>query len=81
MGSEAPNWADQWGSYADDREGDDKNTTSKKKNNKMSEFKALASAGLDKTKTVAVIGAQKLKTGTSSGFKWVKNQYQKKFSK
>lgn len=42
--------------------------------------KAAAIVGADKAKTAAVFGAQKVKSGTSAGFKWVKNQYQKRTS-
>lgn len=87
MGSKAPSWADQWGtgSFGDNEEGE-KSDTKKGgggggNNKKMAEAKAAASAGYDKAKAAAVVGALKLKTGTSMGIKWVKNQYQKRTSK
>ncbi|KAJ7948148.1 CDP-diacylglycerol-glycerol-3-phosphate 3-phosphatidyltransferase [Quillaja saponaria] len=94
MGSEAPNWADQWGSFGDDE--DNGKLVNKKGSSsggkKMADVKAVASAGLDKAKDAATVGAdraktaavasaQKVKSGTSAGFKWMKNQYQKKSSK
>ncbi|KAK9089706.1 hypothetical protein Scep_028788 [Stephania cephalantha] len=44
----------------------------------MAEVKATAAVGMEKAKTAAVAGAQKVKSGTAVGFKWVKEQYQKK---
>jgi hypothetical protein len=35
---------------------------------------------MDKTKSVVTSGAQKLKSGTSTGFKWIKEKVQKKAS-
>ncbi|KAJ6973271.1 hypothetical protein NC653_033565 [Populus alba x Populus x berolinensis] len=82
MGSKAPSWADQWGSGSFSKEDDEKFMAKIGHNNgnaskKMAEVKAAASTGLDKAKTAA----QKVKSGTSVGIKWVKNQYQKKTSK
>ncbi|CAN1232487.1 hypothetical protein LINPERPRIM_LOCUS3615 [Linum perenne] len=84
MGSKAPSWSDQWGSYETqgrdyDNDGDEQGNSSKK-GKKMADVKAAASAGLDKAKSAAVTGASKMKTGTSVGIKWVKKQYTKKFS-
>ncbi|XAR68102.1 hypothetical protein NMG60_11003113 [Bertholletia excelsa] len=85
MGSKAPSWADQWGRSEDDY---NKPMTSDKARlgggsggGKMDEVKKTAAAGLGKAKAAATVGAQKVKSGTSVGIKWVKNQYQKKFSK
>uniref|UniRef100_A0A7N0UMI3 Uncharacterized protein n=1 Tax=Kalanchoe fedtschenkoi TaxID=63787 RepID=A0A7N0UMI3_KALFE len=80
MGSEAPSWADQWGSGgigAMEDGADDGNKTHKDdgKKKKGSETKG---GGLFKAKAAAVAGANKLKTGTTMGFKWVKNRCQKK---
>ncbi|CAI0460476.1 unnamed protein product [Linum tenue] len=85
MGSkEAPNWADQWGSYDREDRYDDGLSSSKKDNGngngKMADVKAAASAGLDKAKSAASAGASKMKSGTSVGIKWVKKQCSKKFS-
>ncbi|CAL4934536.1 unnamed protein product [Urochloa decumbens] len=80
MGSknDAPTWADQWGP------GDDGSTNGKADNNKKTaagNVKAAASEGLVKAKAAALVGAHKVKSGTSSGIKWVKEQYQKRASK
>ncbi|CAL4917688.1 unnamed protein product [Urochloa decumbens] len=80
MGSkdDAPTWADQWGS------GDDGGSNGKADSNKKTvagNVKAAASEGLVKAKAAALVGAHKVKSGTSSGIKWVKEQYQKRASK
>ncbi|KAL0911357.1 hypothetical protein M5K25_019491 [Dendrobium thyrsiflorum] len=91
MGSDAPSWADQWGSGGlEDEYGNSSSTNNKGK--KTPNLKATASAGLGKAKSAAVIGAhhaktaakvgaQKVKTGTSMGISWMKNQYHKRCSK
>ncbi|KAG6754578.1 hypothetical protein POTOM_040370 [Populus tomentosa] len=76
MASEAPSWADQWGaggigSMEDDNYTGTKQHTSNKK-------KEDAKGGLNKAKAAAVSGAQKLKSGASNSFKWVKSKCQKK---
>ncbi|KAK6932295.1 hypothetical protein RJ641_001927 [Dillenia turbinata] len=85
MSREPPSWAEQWGTggIGDMEEdeylkGDKKETGS---SNKMASAKAAASAGFGKAKAAALVGAMKVKSGTSSGIKWVKNQYQKRSSK
>lgn len=81
MATDGPSWADQWGAGGigamteDDDKTKDKSSSSKKKTHAKA-----AAAGLGKAKAAAVVGAQKIKTGTSLGFKWVKNQCQKKSS-
>lgn len=88
MGSKkAPSWDEQWGGGEDEHDvavtngnkrlGGGSGSGSGKK---MEEAKAAASAGLGKAKAAAVVGAQKVRSGTSAGIKWVKNQYQKKCS-
>lgn len=82
MGSkgEAPTWADQWGSGDDGgSNGNVGKADSKKK--VAGNVKAAASEGLVKAKAAALVGAHKVKSGTSSGIKWVKEQYQKRASK
>ncbi|CAK9158007.1 unnamed protein product [Ilex paraguariensis] len=67
MGSKAPTWADQWGTggFGDEGDGENKAMTNKKKlgnsssSKKMEEVKAAASAGFDKAKAAAVVGAHK----------------------
>ncbi|KAF8681994.1 hypothetical protein HU200_022614 [Digitaria exilis] len=79
MGSkgEAPTWADQWGSGDDGRS----NGKADSKKTVTGNVKAAASEGLVKAKAAALVGAHKVKSGTSSGIKWVKEQYQKRASK
>lgn len=76
MASEGPSWADQWGTGGIGAMEENDSTKAKKESgvNKKGEGKA----GLTKAKAAALAGAQKIKTGTSSGFKWIKNQCQKK---
>ncbi|XP_034571918.1 uncharacterized protein [Setaria viridis] len=80
MGSkdDAPTWADQWGS------GDGGSSNGKADDSKKTvagNVKAAASEGFVKAKAAALVGASKVKSGTSSGIKWVKEQYQKRASK
>ena len=81
MSSEAPSWADQWGTGGgvDHYDGGGKHKSSEGK--KMANVKAAASTGLGKAKVAATVGAQKVKSGASVGISWVKNQYQKRTSK
>lgn len=85
MGSEAPSWADQWGSGgigdSSEQYHENKEMNGKNNNSKMANMKAAASVGLGKAKVAASVGANKVKSGTSLGIKWVKNQCQKKSSK
>lgn len=80
MGSKT--WADQWGTTGSFGGEDECEKPMGKarlgggSSSKMEEVKEAAS----KAKTVAVVGAQKVKSGTSMGIKWVKGQYKKKFS-
>ncbi|KAI5660646.1 hypothetical protein M9H77_19969 [Catharanthus roseus] len=83
MASNGPSWADQWGGgsggYGD--EGNDKGKTARLGGGtKMTEVKAVASAGFDKAKAAAAVGAKKVKSGTAGGIKWVKAQYEKRKS-
>ncbi|KAJ0983053.1 hypothetical protein J5N97_011308 [Dioscorea zingiberensis] len=82
MGSEAPSWAEQWGSGSNNNDAH-RETKSKdgSTGKKMTEnVKAAASVGLGKAKAAATVGAHKVKTGTNMGIKWIKNQYNKKTS-
>lgn len=65
--------------------------TDKWGNKKMEKVTAVASAGYDKAKAAAaigavkakaaaVVGASKVKSGTSTGFKWIKEKWQKRNS-
>lgn len=82
---ESKTWADQWGSGGFDDDYEKTNTKTrlgggKQKGRKMEGVKAAASTGMVKAKTVAIVSAKKMKSGTSIGIKWVKRQYRKKFS-
>lgn len=80
MASEAPSWAEQWGSGGIGAIPEDDNTNAKKDStdNKKTGAKSAALAGFGKAKAAATAGAQKVKTGTSMGITWVKNKCQKK---
>ncbi|KAM1033525.1 hypothetical protein FF1_037007 [Malus domestica] len=76
MAAEAPGWADQWGAGGigalEDAE------SAKTGENDSSNKKAETKSGLGKAKVAAMAGAEKIKSGTSNGIKWIKNQCQKK---
>jgi len=82
MGSkdDAPTWADQWGSGDDNGASAGAGKADGDKKTVAGNVKAAASEGLVKAKAAALVGAHKVKSGTSSGIKWVKEQYQKKAS-
>ncbi|KAG0564886.1 hypothetical protein M758_8G144000 [Ceratodon purpureus] len=73
-------WADQWDYKYNDKYGSEDSQDNKSGNNKekLAKVKSAASAGMGKTKTVVSSGAQKVASGTSSGFKWIKEKVQKK---
>uniref|UniRef100_A0A3Q7FR00 Uncharacterized protein n=1 Tax=Solanum lycopersicum TaxID=4081 RepID=A0A3Q7FR00_SOLLC len=64
-------WADQW----------DYHKESYSKENKKGDFSAVgvgvAKKVGEKTKAVASTSMKKMKEGTSSGFQWIKEKYQK----
>ncbi|KAI3757412.1 hypothetical protein L6452_04949 [Arctium lappa] len=66
MGSKTSSWCDQWGSGVfDNEEKDLEKPNDKSKNKKMEQMKAVASTGLVKAKSVAVVGAHKVKKATN----------------
>lgn len=65
-------WADQW-----DTRSEYVNPTSKKNNT----VKEKVGDGLGKTKAVALTGMKKVKQGTSIGFHWIKEKYNKSANK
>lgn len=71
MGTEAPSWADQWGTGGfgamDEEEISKKENDSNKK-----------SSGLGKAKAVALASAKKMKNGTCVAIKWLKSKCHKK---
>ncbi|KAJ7537714.1 hypothetical protein O6H91_11G018100 [Diphasiastrum complanatum] len=79
-------WAEQW----DHKNGDHvpvrgQETAAKPGNTKLAEYekkmRAAASTGYEKAKVAAAVSAQKVKVGTTTGIKWVKDQYQKRTKK
>ena len=82
MGSkdDAPTWADQWGSGDDNGASAGAGKADGDKKTVAGNVKAAASEGLVKAKAAALVGAHMVKSGTSSGIKWVKEQYQKRAS-
>ncbi|KAI0504564.1 hypothetical protein KFK09_015516 [Dendrobium nobile] len=61
-------WADQW-DYGDDPVPTKKASSQAKKN------------GVEKTKAAAATGLKKVKHGTTVGFNWIKDKYQKRTHK
>ncbi|KAL6329989.1 hypothetical protein AAG906_039904 [Vitis piasezkii] len=76
----SPIWEEETGETASEDSYDGVTTKKSSMGKKMAHVKAIASVGLYKAKVVAVGGARKFKTGISTGIKWIKNQYRKKFS-
>ncbi|KAA0057896.1 putative CDP-diacylglycerol--glycerol-3-phosphate 3-phosphatidyltransferase [Cucumis melo var. makuwa] len=71
-------WADQW----DYNDSADVVTNNKKKisgsgGNSSAKYKQKVGEGLGKTKAVASNGVKKVKEGTSLGFQWIKDKYNK----
>ncbi|PWA70100.1 hypothetical protein CTI12_AA292640 [Artemisia annua] len=64
-------WADQW-----DHNPEPVPMPPAKHNSKLGGGSMVGKYG-KKTKNVAVIGAKKVKQGTSIGFQWIKDKYQK----
>ncbi len=77
-------WADQWDYKFNDEVARKENREKQKEDNKqkMAEYnkkvKAVASSGMEKTKTVVTVGAQKVMSGTTTSFRWIKEKVQKK---
>ena len=86
--NKGPSWAEQWGGGADNGGEVTKHRSGGGEKTSKAKAKAVATAGLDKAKTAAVVGAEKLKVGaekvkagTKLGLKWAKAQYAKRTSK
>jgi len=74
-------WADQWDYKYNDKYGSEDSQDRKGaqgNKEKLAKVKSAASAGMDKTKNVVSSGAHKVVSGTTSGFKWIKEKVQKK---
>ncbi|GJR98816.1 hypothetical protein Tco_0270990 [Tanacetum coccineum] len=68
-------WADQWDSKSEYvNPYGKKSSTSNTMKNKVGD-------GFDKTKTVALTGMKKVKQGTTTGFHWIKEKYNKHANK
>ncbi|THU66745.1 hypothetical protein C4D60_Mb05t17440 [Musa balbisiana] len=67
-------WADQW-DYSNHGSGGQ--VEEKKKKSSGRSWKS----GMEKTKAVAVLGFNKAKEGSSKGFHWIKDKYQKRTQK
>ncbi|KAI4371140.1 hypothetical protein MLD38_019406 [Melastoma candidum] len=76
MTGEALSWADQWGPGGIGAGDDDYSRTGEVGHNRKNKSKVA----FEKAKAAASSGAQKIKLGTSSSFKWIKDQCQKKGS-
>lgn len=75
MASEGPSWADQWGAGGFGAMEEDE-SGNRSKDQQLNSKKG--SSGFSKARAMATAGALKLKSGTSTSFKWVKNKCQKK---
>ncbi|KAH0457090.1 hypothetical protein IEQ34_014997 [Dendrobium chrysotoxum] len=64
-------WADQW-DYGDDPV---------LPTGKMNSVGHGGKNGVEKTKAMAATGLKKMKQGTTSGFNWIKDKYQKRAHK
>ena len=69
-------WADQWDYKYNDKYGSKDSSDSDKSNNKekLGKVKSAATTGI----SVVTSGAHKVASGTTSGFKWLKDKVQKK---
>lgn len=75
MESNGTSWADQWDNHDSPDPVPETNKSSKAKYSKK------IGDGLGKTKAVASTGVKKVKEGTTVGFHWIKEKYQKKNQK
>ncbi|EPS61712.1 hypothetical protein M569_13084, partial [Genlisea aurea] len=64
-------WADLWDA------GVDPAPEHKKSGGAASKYGKKVGEGLGKTKSAAVSGVKKVRDGTSIGFQWIKDKYQK----
>jgi len=77
-------WADQWDYKFNDEVARKENREKQKEDNKqkLAEYnkkvKAVASNGMEKTKAAVTVGAQKVMSGTTTSFRWLKEKVQKK---
>ncbi|KAJ7554800.1 hypothetical protein O6H91_05G009600 [Diphasiastrum complanatum] len=77
-------WADQWDYKYNDEEttrgyhADEGSSRKKKLTEYNQKLKSASKTGFVKAKSAAVVGAGKVKAGTSTGIKWVKEQYHKR---
>ncbi|KGN63621.2 hypothetical protein Csa_013074 [Cucumis sativus] len=69
-------WADQW-DYSDSTDVVSDNKKKTGGGNSSAKYKQKVGEGLGKTKSVASNGVKKVKEGTSLGFQWIKEKYNK----
>lgn len=65
-------WADQW---------DSDPAPAKKETSSKAKYGKKLGEGLEKTKAVASTGVKKVKEGTTLGFHWIKDKYNKRTQK
>ncbi|KAG6589470.1 Alpha-N-acetylglucosaminidase, partial [Cucurbita argyrosperma subsp. sororia] len=75
-GNGSYDWADQW-DYSDSKDVVTENTKKSGGGNTTTKYKQKVGEGLGKTKAVASNGVKKVKEGTSLGFQWIKDKYNK----
>ncbi|XP_077216863.1 uncharacterized protein LOC143851352 [Tasmannia lanceolata] len=67
-------WADQWDYSNPD-------PIPEKKESATNKYGKKVGNGFEKTKAVASTGMKKVKTGTTTGFQWIKDKYNKRTQK
>ncbi|CAN8304752.1 unnamed protein product [Cochlearia groenlandica] len=76
-------WADQWDNSGGSAKGGGAVARSNgaAPNSNTAKYKEKLGHGLDKTKAIASSGFKKLKNGSASGLRWVKDKYHKTTNK
>ncbi|ESQ34894.1 hypothetical protein EUTSA_v10009213mg [Eutrema salsugineum] len=82
-------WADQWDNSGNSAKGGrigggaviSSGGGGAASNSNTAKYKEKLGLGLDKTKAVASSGFKKLKNGSATGFRWVKDKYHKTTNK
>ncbi|KAK7245865.1 hypothetical protein RIF29_40718 [Crotalaria pallida] len=80
MASEPLSWADQWGpgGFGAMEEEDDADDGTRSQKHNANNKNSGAKGGFTKVKSIATIGVQKIKIGTSICIEWIKNQFKRK---
>jgi len=71
---ESNGWADQWDKHFDE----DVGGQGGRKRSRMSKVKAAATNSVEMTMSAATVSAQKVKSGTSTSLRWIKDKVQRK---